>query len=202
MARVKQGLKDIKTPDLIAKSRLIISEITKNFTPPPLLAQVIAATEALNEANISAMGKAAIAFTAKQEKREALIELLKKLSYWVEMECKGSALMIVKSGFEVKKGNARLGAPVAPQNATMVLSKEAGELLVRWKPVHGKKSYVVELNGHDVFDESKWIIMETSTKAKARIKGLESQKKYWVRIRTISTRGISSPSNPVPGLVW
>jgi len=46
MSTIKFGLKDLSVPVLIGKSRHIISQISKNTTPPPLLEQAIAATKA------------------------------------------------------------------------------------------------------------------------------------------------------------
>ncbi|MDZ4847051.1 MAG: fibronectin type III domain-containing protein [Chitinophagales bacterium] len=202
MARVKEGLKDIKTLDLLAKSRYIISEITKNFTPPPLLAQVIATTKALDEANNAAYGRGTYAIQIRDEKKEALIVLLQSLAGWVQAISGGSETMIMKSGFEIRKQNIRLGMPSAPQGVITILTKAPGVLLVRWKPVHGKRSYIVELNEVDVMDDGKWKLVQYSSKTKARLTGLESRKTYWVRIRTNSTRGVSLPSNEVIGMVW
>ena len=202
MARIKEGLKDIKTLDLIAKSRHIISQITQNLIPAPMLAQVIAATEALVAANNAAYGRGSYSMVVKREKRKALLLVLKSLAGWVQAYSMGSREIIVKSGFEVCRGNTRLGILPPPKGLRTLFTRLDGGLPVRWKPVHGKKTYILEINAGDVMDESQWKRCLYVSKTSALIKNLESQKKYWVRVKTVSTAGVSVPSGPVQGLVW
>lgn len=203
MASVKTGLKDLSVLQLIEKSRYIISQTSQNFSPPPQeLALVIAATDALVEANLLAQAKGSYWFDVKKVRTKELLHQLRQLAAWVTMVSNRSETIITGSGFEVKKGNARLGSLPPPAGLVTLLTKMPGCIVLRWKPVHGKKLYGVEINRDDVMDESQWKHAISVTRAKAIIRNLENKQQYWVRVKAVGTAGASPPSEPVPGYVW
>jgi hypothetical protein len=81
-----------------------------------------------------------------------------------------------------------VGALPMPTNVSVVNGPGAGELSLRWKPVRGAKSYVVEQRADGASPDA-WLAAASSTKAKATVKGLVNGRKYWLRVAAVGTAG-------------
>lgn len=202
MATVKLGIKDIPTPQLLAKAKYIIGQITRHAEPSHELDLLRTATDELQAAYLAAQNRGTQEFNIKKEKQALLLLRLRCMGGWVQSRSGGSAVFIGQCGFETRKRSTRLGIAPPPEGVVTVFTSREGALLLRWKPVHGKRSYNVEINAGDALDESQWKMAQTVTKTKAEFTGLESNRKYWVRVRTLSTAGLSAASAPVIGMVW
>jgi predicted phage tail protein len=73
-----------------------------------------------------------------------------------------------------------------------------GELDASWDPVAGAKSYIIEICSEDPATATNWKYAGISTKSKFTVEGLQSGKRYWIRVAAINSAGQSGWSNPVP----
>ena len=123
----------------------VIQKMTGNpayLTPPVTLIAVQAALTAFTAA-IAAQQHGGTAATAdKNNKRDALIELLRQLAGYVQANCNNDLATLLTSGFDaVSSGNAQqpLAAPVI-QNLDNGIS---GQLVARVKPVANARTYEI-----------------------------------------------------------
>jgi predicted phage tail protein len=70
-----------------------------------------------------------------------------------------------------------------------------GELDASWDTVAGAKSYVIEISD-DPPTPASWRHAGVSPKSKFTVEGLESGKRYWIRVAAINAAGQSGWSNP------
>lgn len=204
MARVKFGLKDLTTSQLLQKSLHVTSQMSLNqhlFPEPNPIAELELATDELLDAYLQSKLRGSEAVFLKNEKRKNLLALLVKSAAYVQYQSAGVAIIISSSGFEVRKRKAPIGILESPTHLRAVLTNREKTIILRWKPVYGRPCYKIEINEHDVTDESKWQFIQTVTKCKVVLTNLESSKKYWLRVTAVGVLS-SAPSAPFLCKTW
>src|SRR5215831_4407968 len=100
--RVKQGFNSASDQELVALTAAVNSGLTGNkaFPNPPA---ELAALGAAHDAFVAAIGATAtggtLATADKDNKRAAVIVLLRKLSHYVEDNCNNDVAVLISSGF-------------------------------------------------------------------------------------------------------
>jgi predicted phage tail protein len=113
--------------------------------------------------------------------------LLSVLGAGVEHIAAGDTAVVLRSGFEPQADRVPIGPLAAPQNVEAVMADQEREIRVRWRSVRGARIYVVEnlLDG-----ATEWIQSGITTKVSFNASGLQSGKKYRVRVRAVGAAGL------------
>lgn len=130
---------------LITDTASIITAMTGNPnypTPTPDLAAVTTAQTEFSAAVADAAGGGVALTSAKNDKRAALVVLLRELASYVQVACKGDLTVLLSSGFPIQKPQRQpLGVLPAPANLTVTLGARTGELNAGVAPVTGAAIY-------------------------------------------------------------
>ena len=224
MARVKLGFARLSVADKILTARAVVNKMTGNPaypTPQPDLSAVTDATNALELAAQEALKGGTDKTLAKHIAESVLNELMSALVDYVQVASKGEPLTIESSGMEIRKERTPATKPTAVQDARANVGGNAGEINLFWGSVSGVKSYVVEMKlpagksstsdpipepiegeGTSVLTESttatlEWIRLDTVTKRKLTVKGLNTGTVYTFRMAAINAAGQGDYSQTV-----
>ncbi len=190
--RVKLEVDDLSNPDLLAHGRHVETKLNEGTTFDTLDAKVTQLGGVLTalEARINAVNDKETeleqAQVALDQQRAEAINVLASLGAGVESIAAGETTIMVASGFELHAERAPIGPLAAPQNVRAAFADHAGQVICRWGGVRGARSYIVECapeNGGD------WKHAGVTTKVSFTLTGLESGKKYRVRVCAIGAAG-------------
>lgn len=219
MARVKLGFSRFAVTVKIFKARYIISKMTGNPNFPTLppeidLPVLIAAVDALEQAALDA-AKGGTDKTLIMHIREAeLVYLMVMLQDLVQVASGGDPIKIESSGMEVRKEREPAVLLPAVQRPNAKVGGNPGEIIVSWAGMEGNKGYVVEMklptpvaapnpvsggSDEDIMAANtiEWIRIDTVTRLKLIVKGLETGRTYQFRIAAINSAGQGSYSQVV-----
>jgi Fibronectin type III domain len=201
MAKTKLNLKNLSTPEKIARARQIVTAVTNNAhfpTPNPPLTQVSAAIDAVEQLNneVQAMRAAAKAKTSELYQQESVLDrTLAQLAAYVESVSGGDDAKINSAGLDVRAQRSPAGDLAAPGNLSASAGDHEGEIDLHWDKVGNARSYVVE-QSLDPPSDSTWSNAAVVVKSQATIEDLTSGRKYWFRIAAVGATGQSGWSNP------
>ena len=203
--KVKLGLDRLNPQEKVALARQIVTAMTGNAnftTPNPTLASVttLANTAATKiAAHDSAKAAAETALADRDVAVTALAGGVTLLGAYVENITAGDRVKIESAGMAVRSA----GAPVGPLGQVLDLAVSEGDfdgtLDAMWKPVRGAKSYEVQVSTNS---ETGWAAKMTASRSSARIEGLTSGTKLWVRVRAVGADNKPGPwSDPATKVV-
>jgi hypothetical protein len=201
MPQVKIDFVNKSVPEKIAKARLYVSRITGNSnftTPTPPLETVTTATDELETAYEQAQGGGKTSKQILSEKEAALNKLMSTLAAYVQAATAGNELKILSSGMDVRKERTKQGELPAATGLLATVGTTPGTILCKWDPVKGKASYRIEIATD--LTGAEWKFAGNSTQAKFIIEGLESGKKYMIRVIVTGSAGDSPASDPAVGM--
>jgi len=89
---------------------------------------------------------------------------------------------------------------VAPAAIAAKAGSQPGQVNVKWKPVVGAKTYLVQTT-EDPAATTGWIDAAAVTKSKASLSGLTSGKRAWIRVASVGSAGTSAYSSPAAASV-
>ncbi|MCX6198410.1 MAG: fibronectin type III domain-containing protein [Bacteroidetes bacterium] len=201
MSRVKIDFDKKPVPQQVAESRDKQTKITGNpnfVTPIPSLADIKAATDALENAYTDALNGDRAKKATMRITRKALKELIVKLADYVQIISDGDETKILSSGFGVRKQRTPATVPDVPIDVKVSSTEFDGALDISFKPVKGAKSYVFEICA-DPLAEKNFTPVEISTRSSIRVKDLAPGTKYWFRVLAVNAAGKSGWSVPQSG---
>jgi len=145
--RTLQGFKSQTDPQIVATAGAVLQGMTGNtaFPSPPVdLKALQAGFDDLNAA-IAAQAHGGIAATAqKNNRREELILLLRKLAHYVQDNCGNDLAVFLSSGFLAAATN-RARSPLAKPSILSVDYGNTTQLVVKVSPIVRAKCYEVRL---------------------------------------------------------
>ena len=200
MRIIKAGLQRLKTAELVGKSKHVEESMTGNVnfaTPTPSIASVTAARIALSAAIKEAQGGAHAAIAVKNEAAKTLAGLLVKLARYVNSVAGGDIDMAVSSGFELAKSPDPIDKLEAPTKVDARTGAIEGDVDLTWKGVRGARMYQVYICDGDPTADGKWTVAGISSKARATVKDLVSDKKYAFRVSAMGVVGEGPVSESV-----
>lgn len=196
--KITNGFEGMTDLDFLGKVRFILAEMTGNAnfpTPDPTLASLTTLANAFEQAINNAYAGGSYDRSVRDSKKEELIDAMHNLSAYVLYTAKGDRLIAESSGFTISKDPAPQPPIEKPEGLSLTDGANAGELLLTFKRVYGAKSYKYQLS-IDPSDETKWV-SSYGTVRKSVFSGLESGKKYYVRVAALGTNGQIVYSDPV-----
>jgi hypothetical protein len=201
MSKVRVGIKSMTALQKIAFARQIVTEMANNPnfpSPSPDLKVMTAAASALEAAYAAAQTarEAAKALTAAQKQREDALELaITQQANYVDSASAGDKAKIESSGFGVRSAGAPVGTPTAPGHLAVRNGDLASTLALKWKPVRGGRSYVIEFAAGSGSPMA-WLQLVITSKAKHIATGLVSGTRYWFRVAAVGSAGPGPWSDP------
>jgi len=117
----------------------------------------------------------------KNQAREALIAVLKKIAARVQNISDGDRTLILSSGYDVNKKWSKVGPLSKPVNFRLQQGSNKGSIDLVCDPIAGASIYEVEYTEGNPTPNSRWM-KQTSTKRKITIANLTSGKQYTFRM--------------------
>jgi hypothetical protein len=201
MSRLKIGLNHMNVLEEIAFARQVVTKMTGNATfttPLPALAAITTAaddTEAAYQAMLAARIAAKQATATVQDKQGILTDLLKREGAYVQHISAGDRVKIESAGFSVTQASGAPQSLPAPADVQLNANVNPGNMGIRWKPVHGAASYVVERAADAT--PADYVVAANTTVAKALVNTMTSGQRYWFRVAAVNAKGIGEWTLPV-----
>ena len=137
---------------------------------------------------------------AKNASKEALVDVLRRLTFYVNTTCDGVVHQLLSSGFRLKDLPKDLTGPSTPTRARLVDGERSGQLALLFDPVPNATEFEYQV-GTMVDGEIAW--GETASFRNGRnkrdniIDSLTPAVTYYVRVRARNPQGVSDWSAPV-----
>jgi hypothetical protein len=200
--RIADRFRKQSAEQLVTMAGAVITGLTDNpaFPAPTVdLKAVQAAADGLNAALAAQVQGGTAATAEKNNKREALIVLLRKLKHYVEDNCGNDLAVLLSSGFQ-STATTRTRSPLANPSIIDVDSGNSTELLLKVTPIARAKCYEVRsaaVGAGNVPGPSQTAGLFTSSQSMT-IAGLVPGTTYVFQVRAIGgSTGYSDWSNPV-----
>jgi hypothetical protein len=174
--------------DFLGKVRFVVQQMTGNSnfsTPDPTLASVTTLANQFEQAINDAEAGGSYDKSVRDSRKEELIDTMHNLSNYVLFTAKGDRLIAESSGFTIAKDPSPQPPIEKPEGLNLTDGANAGELLLLFLKVLGARSYMYQIS-LDPTDQTKWVTQH-GTVRKNLFTGLESGKKYYVRVVAIGT---------------
>jgi hypothetical protein len=129
---------------LIFSVRVIISSLTGNAdypAPSPSLPVMQAAADDFQSAIAAAADGGKALTSQKNQKRKALVVLVRALACYVQATCNGDYTVLLRSGFPAHKSRAPIGTLTAPSKLRVFLGSLTGQLDASVAPLFGALTY-------------------------------------------------------------
>ena len=194
---------DKETPlDLLGSTRFIINQMTgnSNFSTPTLT--LVEMTTLANDFDVliqKAEAGGVNERNPRDDKAAEVIDALHQLGDYVVFTAKGDKTVAESSGFTLAKDPSPRPPIEKPQGLQLFDGMNAGELLLKFIRVRGSRAYMYQVS-LDPADESKWVTVHGTIRQNL-FTGLESGKKYYVRVAAIGTDGQMVYSDVVSRIV-
>ena len=205
MRSARAGLSGLRPADKVAKALLVGTRMTGNTnfpTPAPTLADLTTAREALEVALVEAAAGDRVKIFERNVAEAELDQILVRLALYVTVTANGDEVIILSSGFELRKEPAPIGPLPAPADLRTRTGLKAGEVDLRWKPVYGAYYYQVYMAITDPNNGGAWQLVGMTSNAKFAGKDLAPGTYVWYRVDCLGAGGYTSPpSDPAKGYV-
>lgn len=194
MRFVKTRLSRLSAMETVSLGRNVVTNMTANanfLAPTPSLAAITSGMddiEAAIAAVASARTAALLATQVLRDKLRAGRALLAQESAYVQTASNGDAAKIESSGFDVKSAGGRVGPLAAPAGLVLDTNLNPGSMGLRWPPVRGAVSYVVE-RAEDGPAPRQFVGVATTTVSKANVNSMTSGARYWFRVAAVNAAG-------------
>ena len=184
---------------LISKAQTVIASLTGNpdiTTPQPTPAQLQTGLTELITAKDAAETGGKQAREIREQKRVAMVSLLKQEAAYVSMIANGDVAIMLGAGFDVSKIPSPIG-PLPKPEKFVVCSPQKGWLQLSLKRIKGAGNYQFE---YKKVGDAEWTIV-CSQKAKMIITGLDSASQYIGRVLPIGASTDRTYSDEITAVV-
>jgi hypothetical protein len=202
MPKTKLNFRNLPVSAKIAKAKQIVTALTGNpnfpSPNPPLadIAAVITQTETKSSERDAAQQLAKTKTTELNAFVDELDGVMSQIAGHLDSVAGNDEAKILSAGFDTRAAaTATSQPPPPPSSLDTTIGDHDGELDASWDTVAGAKSYVIEIS-EDPPTPTGWKHAGVSTKSKFTIEGLQSGKRYWIRVAAINTAGQSGWSDP------
>jgi hypothetical protein len=175
----------------------VIVAMSTNFASAVDLPALIAARDAFVAALSAAQQGGILDKSIRDQAKAALVDQMHHVADWVIYHCNNDRTLAMGSGFPLSKEESVPSPAIGP--ATQQLLKDgpnSGELLYSFKRVPGAKSYIYQITEQPPTPQTVWTD-KSGTVCKVSFTGLESGKRYWVRVQAIGIDGQCVCSEPI-----
>jgi hypothetical protein len=198
--RITNGFPKLSDAGLKVRTNEIIAGVTANFATAPGLAALVTANTNFTDALSAAINGGKYEKALKNQYRTELIEQLHLMGNYVLYTCAGDRAMAISSGFSIAKAPSPAPEVSKAENQKLDSGQNAGELKYSFAKVPGARSYVYQATQEPLTESSDWN-SHMGTQRKFLFAGLESGKRYWVRVAAVGIAGQAVYSDPLSRLV-
>ena len=187
---------------LLALLNNVIEKLTGNIklpTPPVSLTVMQTLADAYEQAVEDAQFGSQASKAARNALTKEVRAVLTKTGNYVRATANGDATILTTSGFEMSKIPEPVGLPATPENLKVLMGPLSGQTDVRWKRVHGAKSYQVLRSDANPDVAANWKVVTTTSKVRFVDSNLESFKPYWYAVSAIGFGGQGNPCAALQG---
>lgn len=172
-----------------------------NFpTPDPALVELKGARETLETAITDAATGDHTKIFERNVAEAELDQIIVRLALYVTNVANGDAVVILSSGFELRKEAAPIGPLPAPADLRAHTGPQPGTVDLRWRPEHGAYYYQVYASTTDPNDGGTWQLVGMSSRASFAVTGMPPATHVWLRVNGLGAKGYVSPfSDPAKG---
>ncbi len=166
-------------------------------TPTPPLAGVQTALDAFTNSVADAANGGVTLTSIKNDKRAALVLLLRELASYVQVACKGDLTILLSSGFPIQKPQRNpIGVLPAPTGLVVSLGSRTGELNASATPVPGAAIYNWRVT---TAAQPNVVVQSAQTTAASNVfDGLTPGVVYNIQANVVGSAGPSDWSDPAP----
>jgi predicted phage tail protein len=200
MPKVKLNFRGLSIRAKTAKARQVRDSLTgnPNFPDPhPALADVTALINAVDNKAGEVDATTQLRKTQTTELgalEDQLDAVMAQLASYVDSVAAGDEAKIQSAGLDTRSApSTTTEPPSAPSALDVTVGDRDGELDASWDTVAGAKSYVLELSEDQ---PNAWKHAGVATRSKFTLSGLDSGKRYWIRVNAINSVGQSGWSDP------
>jgi hypothetical protein len=200
--KTKLNFRNLSVSAKIAKAKQIVAALTGNAdfpNPNPPLADItelITKTQTKLSERDAAQQLARARTTQLNNCVDELDGVMSQIAGYVDNVAGGDEAKILSTGFDTRATPTAMSQPPPPPDALDTsISGYDGELDASWDTVAGARSYAIETS-EDPPTTTSWKHAGVSTKSRFKIKGLQSGKRYWIRVAAINSAGQSGWSDP------
>jgi hypothetical protein len=201
--KVTNGFSRLSDANLLSRAGQINIAMTGNTnfpTPTPTLAALQTALSDFEIAMAKAKTGSELEKAIKNDKREALIDLLHALGNYVLFTANGDRTVALSSGFNIAKEPTPKPPITKPENLQVTEGPNAGELNIKFNRVIAARMYMIQYAEETGSTPLNWQ-SQSCTKSKFTLRQLQSGKKYLIRIVALGTDEQVMYSDPVSKLV-
>jgi len=187
--KIVTGFSRYKDLDMVTKANYIYTCMYNNvnFTDPkPLLADLKTTINNFEMSMVEAISGNKSETAKKNSLRLELEGLLNNLSYYVQTNGKNLESILLSSGFDIKKRNAKVGMLLKPTHFMVAPGSGTGSVRVSLKPIVRAMSYIFEYTEMPNTESSVWVA-KPSTKTYLIINGLVSGKQYAFKVAGVGS---------------
>jgi hypothetical protein len=177
---------------LATKAQVIHDNMNGNThypTPEPPLSDLQTAITDFQQSIVKSKDGSKEETAAKNAKRQLLVNLLQRLSYYVQITSMGDEPIILGSGFDVNKQAGTVGVLPKPENFKVLVGDNKGTVELSCDAVSNASFYEYQYTKMPLSATNIWT-MRTATKRKLLIEGLTSGQQYVFKM----SAGGSDPS--------
>jgi hypothetical protein len=189
-----------RVAELIAYATRVVTDLTGNEalpSPTPTLAVIVAAINALVAAQSAALARAAGAVTVRNEKRDALVTLLRQLAACVQAAAdaapENAASLIESTGMTVRKV-----PPGVKRTFSVVQGQISGSVTVQAAVTSRRAAYDWE---YSTDGGKTWTAAPTTLQSRTTVSGLGAGTAAQFRYRVATKGGAGDWSQPTSFLV-
>lgn len=194
---ITNGFDRLSGPNLLNYAQVVKQKIDENFPTAPDLAMFTTKTDNFAAALTAAQQGGVQEKALRDQARTELIDEMHHMADWCQYTCNGDRTMLLKTGFRLnKENNTPSPAITAAKGQELTDGANSGVLLYSFDKVPGATSYIYEITPDPFTANTVWKA-ETGTVTNATFTGLESGKRYWVRVQALGKDGQCVHSEPI-----
>jgi hypothetical protein len=198
--RITNGFDRLSDANLQVRANQIIGDLTGNFSTAPGLPALTTAKDVFVTALSAAKDGGKVQVAIKNQRRDELIEQLHLMGNYVLYTCAGDRVMAISSGYSIAKTPSPAPEVTKAENQKLDEGINSGQLSYSFEKVPGARSYVYQATQEPLTENSMWS-SEMGTKRRFLFSGLESGKRYWVRVAAVGIGGQTVYSDPLSRIV-
>ena len=201
MANIAINTNGLPLPEKIVKGQQIITMSTANPLVPGNGAVLAAFSNtqadliAANDAYETSRQVTANLLSQRNDAQAAWNAAISTLAAFTESATKGDKTAILGAGFDVRGTRTPPPPLEAPAGLKVATNGTPGVSKIKWDPVHGAVSYLVEMSPDPITAKS-WEQVDTPTKSSCEADGAEPGKIQWFRVAGVNASGAGPWSEP------
>ena len=198
--RITNGFNRLSDANLKIRTNEIIAGITANFATAPGLTALSEANQNFTNALSAAINGGKYEKAVRDQYKAELIEQLHLMANYVLYTCAGNRAKAISSGYSVAKPPSPAPEVTKAENQKLENGQNSGELKYSFEKVPGARSYMYQLTQEPLTENSDWT-NHMGTQRRFMFSGLDSGKRYWVRVAAIGVGGQTVYSDPLSRMV-